>query len=180
MILVVGGSQGALSLNLLTLGLAERWADRTDVRFVLKPGNRTYDRIAEQLDRNPGKHLVELVRYIDSMEDAYAAADIGICRSGAGTVTELAIVGLPSILVPLPAHEHDEQLHNAEPLAAAGGAVIVRDHDATPEVVGPILEERLADRSLLDAMRHGLRETARPNAAADLAAWALELAGRKA
>lgn len=176
MILVVGGSQGALSLNLLTLGLAERWADRTDIHFVLKPGARTHEQITEQLAANPGRHLVELVRYIDDMGLAYAAADLGICRAGAGTVSELAIVGLPSILVPLPAHEHDEQLHNAQPLAKAGGAIVVRDRDATPEVVGPIIEERLDDRALLDAMSKGMRETARPNAAADLAAWALELA----
>jgi UDP-N-acetylglucosamine--N-acetylmuramyl-(pentapeptide) pyrophosphoryl-undecaprenol N-acetylglucosamine transferase len=176
MILVVGGSQGALSLNLLTLGLAERWADRTDVHFVLKPGNRTHAQIEEQLAANPGRHLVELVRYIDDMEHAYAAADIGICRSGAGTVSELAIVGLPSILVPLPAHEHDEQLHNAQPLVDAGGAIVVRDHDATPDVVGPIIEERLDDRALLDTMSKGMRDTARPHAAADLAAWVLELA----
>jgi UDP-N-acetylglucosamine--N-acetylmuramyl-(pentapeptide) pyrophosphoryl-undecaprenol N-acetylglucosamine transferase len=176
MILVVGGSQGALSLNLLTLGLAARWADRTDVRFVLKPGNRTHAQIEEQLAANPGRHLVQLVRFIDDMADAYAAADLGIFRSGAGSVTELAIVGLPSILVPLPAHEHDEQLHNAQPLADAGGAIIVRDHDATPEVVGPIIEERLADRSLLAAMSASMRASARPNAAADLAAWVLELA----
>jgi UDP-N-acetylglucosamine--N-acetylmuramyl-(pentapeptide) pyrophosphoryl-undecaprenol N-acetylglucosamine transferase len=177
LLLVVGGSQGALSLNLLTLGLAARWAGRDDVRFLLKPGARTHAQIAEQLATNPGRHLVQLVDYIDDMEDAYAAADVGICRAGAGTVTELAIVGLPSVLVPLPAHEHDEQLHNAQSLVDAGGAVVVRDHDATPEVVGPILEERLADRSLLHAMSTNLQRAARPHAAADLAAWVLELAG---
>ncbi|MEN3271904.1 MAG: UDP-N-acetylglucosamine--N-acetylmuramyl-(pentapeptide) pyrophosphoryl-undecaprenol [Actinomycetota bacterium] len=176
LMLVVGGSQGALSLNLLTLGLAERWADRDDVRFLLKPGTRTHAQIAQQLATNPGRHLVELVEHIDDMEDAYAAADIGICRSGAGTVTELAIVGLPSILVPLPAHEHDEQLHNAQSLVDAGGAIVVRDHDATPDVVGPILEERLADRSLLHAMSTNLQLAARPHADADLAAWVLEIA----
>jgi len=177
LILVVGGSQGALSLNLLTLGLAERWAGRRDVRFLLKPGARTHAQIAAQLATNPGRDLVELVDYIDDMENAYAAADIGICRSGAGTVTELAIVGLPSILVPLPAHEHDEQLHNAQPLVDVGGAIVVRDHDANPDVVGPILEERLADRSILHAMSANLRAAARPRAAAELADWVLELAG---
>lgn len=176
MILVVGGSQGALSLNLLTLGLAERWADRTDIRFVLKPGARTHDQIEEQLAANPGRHLVDLVRYIDDMEQAYAAADLGICRAGAGTVSELAIVGLPAILVPFPNDEHDEQFHNAQALVGSGGAIVVRDHDATPEVVGPIIEQRLDDRALLDAMSKGMRESARPNAAVDLAAWALELA----
>lgn len=176
MILVTGGSQGALSLNNLTLGLAERWAERRDVKVVLKTGARTHERIAAALESNPGCALVDLVRYIDRMDHAYAAADMAICRAGAGTVAELAIAELPSVLVPLPAHEHDEQRHNAQPLVDAGGALLVRDHDATPEVVGPLIEARLADRAMLSAMREGMRDRARPQAAADLAAWALELA----
>ena len=177
LLLVTGGSLGALSLNRLTLALAERWASRDDVKIVLKAGSRTHDEIAAALETNPGRHLVDLVRYIDRMDHAYAAADMAIVRSGAGTVSELAAVGLPSILVPLPGHEHDEQAHNAQPLVDAGGAVMVRDWDAKAEVVGPILEERLWDPALLEAMRKGARVAGRPNAAADLAAWALELAG---
>ncbi len=179
MILVTGGSQGALSLNRLALGLAERWAGagRTDVRIVLKPGSRTHDEIAAALAGNPGRDLVELVGYIERMDLAYAAADLAICRAGAGTLAELAVVGLPSILVPLPHHEHDEQAHNAEPLVRAGGALMVRDHEATADVVGPLIEERLDDPTLLEAMRRGMHASARPQAAADLAAWLLELAG---
>lgn len=178
MVLVTGGSQGARSLNRLALGLAERWAARDDVRILLKAGARNHEAVEADLARNPGRHLVELVRYIDRMDHAYAAADVAVCRAGAGTVAELAVVELPSILVPFPHDEHDEQVHNAEPLVASGGALLVRDHDATADHVGPLLEERLADRALLDAMSKGMRASARPQAAADLAAWVLELAAR--
>src|SRR5207253_1050993 len=130
----------------------------TDVRILLKAGARTYDDIAAQLATNPGRDLVELVRYVDRMDHAYAAADLAICRAGAGTVAELAVAELPSILVPLPAHEHDEQAHNAEPLVHAGGALLVRDHEATAEVVGPLVEARLADRAMLDAMSKSMRD----------------------
>jgi UDP-N-acetylglucosamine--N-acetylmuramyl-(pentapeptide) pyrophosphoryl-undecaprenol N-acetylglucosamine transferase len=176
MVLVNGGSQGARSLNHLALGLAERWADRRDVRIVLKAGARNHEAVAADLERNPGRHLVDLVQYIDRMELAYAAADLTVCRAGAGTVSELALVELPAILVPFPHDEHDEQVHNAEPLVRSGGALLVRDHEATADVVGPLLDERLADRSMLDTMRRGMRDTARPRAADDLAAWAVELA----
>jgi UDP-N-acetylglucosamine--N-acetylmuramyl-(pentapeptide) pyrophosphoryl-undecaprenol N-acetylglucosamine transferase len=179
LVLVTGGSQGARSLNDLALGLAERWADRDDVRIVLKAGNRNHADVEAALATNPGAHLVELVRYIDRMDHAYAAADVGVFRSGAGTVAELAVVGLPSVLVPFPHDEHDEQLHNAQPLVDAGGALLVRDHEATADHVGPLLEARLADPSLLEAMTAGMRASARPHAAAELAAWALELAGSK-
>jgi UDP-N-acetylglucosamine--N-acetylmuramyl-(pentapeptide) pyrophosphoryl-undecaprenol N-acetylglucosamine transferase len=187
MILVNGGSQGALRLNQLALGLAERWADRTDIRLVVKAGSRTYDEIAAALADCRGREMVRLVRYLDRMDLAYAAADLAICRAGAATVAELAIAGLPSVLVPLPQHEHDEQAHNAAPLVAAGGALLVRDHEATAAVVGPLIE-RLVDGppiaeqpaaavSLLDAMAAGATSVARPDGAAELAAWVLELAG---
>jgi UDP-N-acetylglucosamine--N-acetylmuramyl-(pentapeptide) pyrophosphoryl-undecaprenol N-acetylglucosamine transferase len=176
MVLVTGGSQGARSLNQLALGLAQRWAGRDDVRIVLKAGARNHEVVEAELATNPGAHLVELVRYIDRMDHAYAAADIGVFRAGAGTVAELAVVELPSVLVPFPHDEHDEQVHNAEPLVASGGALLVRDHEATADHVGPLLEERMADPALLAAMAKGMRDSARPHAAADLAAWALDLA----
>jgi UDP-N-acetylglucosamine--N-acetylmuramyl-(pentapeptide) pyrophosphoryl-undecaprenol N-acetylglucosamine transferase len=179
MVLVNGGSQGSLTLNRLAVGLAGRWAGRDDVRIVLKAGARTHDEIADALAVSPGRHLVDLVGYIEHMELAYAAADVGISRAGAGSVAELAAVGLPSVLVPLPHHEHDEQAHNARPLVDAGAALLVRDDDATADVVGPLLEARLAEPSLLDAMRAAAGGIARPGAAADLAAWVLDLAGSR-
>ncbi len=179
MIFVSGASQGARTLNRLALELAARWAGRTDVRLVVKPGSRTYDETAAALDANPGRDLVELVGYLDRMDLAYAAADLAICRAGAGTVSELAAAGLPSVLVPLPNHEHDEQAHNAAPLVRTGGAVLVRDHEASAAVVGPIVEERLADPALLAGMSKGAAAAARPDAAAALAEWVLALAGAR-
>jgi UDP-N-acetylglucosamine--N-acetylmuramyl-(pentapeptide) pyrophosphoryl-undecaprenol N-acetylglucosamine transferase len=116
------------------------------------------------------------VRFIDRMDHAYAAADMTIGRAGAGTVSELAAVGLPAILVPLPHHEHDEQAHNAQPLVDAGGALMVRDPDATADVVGPMIEARIADRAMLEAMRTAMLDTGRPDAARALARWVLEVA----
>jgi UDP-N-acetylglucosamine--N-acetylmuramyl-(pentapeptide) pyrophosphoryl-undecaprenol N-acetylglucosamine transferase len=176
MILVTGGSQGARSLNDLSLGLAARWAGRDDVRIVLKAGARHHEDVAAELEHNPGRDLVELVRYIDRMDEAYAAADMAVTRAGAGTVAELAVVGLPAVLVPFPHDEHDEQTHNAEPLIETGGAILIRDQDATADVVGPLIEALLDDRAKLDVMRAGMRSNAKPDAAAHLAAWALDLA----
>ncbi|MGE3835418.1 MAG: glycosyltransferase, partial [Acidimicrobiia bacterium] len=113
----------------------------------------------------------------DRIDHAYAAADIAICRSGAATVTELAAVGLPSVLVPLPSHEHHEQTHNAAPLVASGGALLVRDDQATADVVGPLVEARLHDPAALAAMAAGAAGGVRPDGAAELARWVLELAG---
>jgi UDP-N-acetylglucosamine--N-acetylmuramyl-(pentapeptide) pyrophosphoryl-undecaprenol N-acetylglucosamine transferase len=178
LVLVNGGSQGSLRLNQLALGLAERWHEqgRSDVRILVKAGARTFDEISAARERNRGRGMVEVVRYLERIDHAYAAADVGIHRAGAGTVSELAAVGLPSILVPVPVLEHDEQAHNAQPLVDAGGAVMVRDHDATADVVGPLLEVLLGDRARLAEMRAALLQTARPDAADALARWVLELA----
>lgn len=176
MVFVTGGSQGAASLNRLALGLAERWAGRQDVRIVLKAGARNHDEVAAALATNPGSEVVELVEFIDRIDHAYAAADVAVCRAGAGTVSELAVVGLPAVLVPFPHDEHDEQLRNAGPLVDAGGAVVVPDGDATAERVGPIIESWLDDRSQLEQRRSRLHSIASPAAADELAQWVLELA----
>ena len=178
-VLVNGGSQGAASLNRLAVGLAERWRDRTDVRIVLKTGARDHDRVQAEMRDSGGAHLVELTRFIDRMDHAYAAADVSVCRPGAGTVAELAVVGLPAVLVPYPHAPFDHQARNAAALVDVGAAMMVRDHEATPDVVGPLLEPLLADRSGLDRMRAGLQSLAHPHAADELAAWALELAGAR-
>jgi UDP-N-acetylglucosamine--N-acetylmuramyl-(pentapeptide) pyrophosphoryl-undecaprenol N-acetylglucosamine transferase len=176
LILVNGGSQGAASLNRLAVGLARRWQHRSDVRILLKAGRRDHEQTAAALGAGSGAHLVELTPFIDRMDLAYAAADIAVCRPGAGTVAELAVVGLPAVLVPYPHAPFDHQARNATALVAAGAAIMVRDHDATPEVVGPQLERILDDHRALESMRSELDHLARPCAADEMAAWALELA----
>jgi UDP-N-acetylglucosamine--N-acetylmuramyl-(pentapeptide) pyrophosphoryl-undecaprenol N-acetylglucosamine transferase len=176
-ILVNGGSQGAASLNRLAVGLAQRWHDRHDVRILLKAGRRDHEATAAALHGSGGGHLVELTSFIEHMDQAYAAADVTLCRPGAGTVAELAVVELPALLVPYPNAPFDHQARNASALVDAGAALMVRDHDATPAVVAPLLERILGDRGELDRMRVGLRALARPHAADEMAAWVLDLAG---
>lgn len=176
-LLVNGGSQGAASLNRLALGLADRWRDRVDIRILLKAGARQHDSVAAELEGHPGRDRVELTRFIERMDHAYAAADMAVCRAGAGTVAELAVVRLPSVLVPYPHAPLDHQTLNAKVLTAVGGAVLVADHEATPEVVGPLLEERLDHPDVLADMGRRLTEVSHPDAAGELAEWALSLAG---
>ncbi len=176
MILVNGGSQGAASLNRLTVGLAKRWRDRSDIRILLKAGAAHEQAVAAELEANGGARVVEITRYIERMDHAYAAADFAICRAGAGTIAELAVVGLPAILVPYPHAPYDHQAVNAQTLVDEGGAIMVRDDEALPSAVGPMIEERLSNPSALLAMQQGLHTVARPHAAEELAEWVLTLA----
>ena len=177
LVLVNGGSQGAASLNRLAVGLARRWQGRDDVRILLKAGARNHEAVAAELAEADPAGVVRLTRFIERMDHAYAAADVAVCRAGAGTVAELAVVGLPAVLVPYPHATEDHQTANARTLADAGGALLVPDDQATADVVGAQLEARLDEPGGLDGMRAALRTEARPRAAEALAAWALELAG---
>jgi len=179
LVVVSGGSQGAASLNRLAIDLAERWRDRGDVRILLKPGRAHIDAVQAELDRTGGSKVCEAVAYFDRMDHAYGAADVAVMRAGAGTVAELAVCGVPSILVPYPFASDDHQTVNAGVLADVGGAIMVRDVDATADQVGPMIERLLAEPEELERMSGAARAAARPRAAEEMAAWVLELAGSR-
>lgn len=177
-VLVMGGSLGALSLNELALGLAARWKARADVRIILKAGRGHLDAAQKKLAELGAEHVVDAMEFLDRMELAYAAADVAITRAGAGTVAELPAAGLPAVLIPYPHAPGDHQTLNAQPLVAAGAAYVVADREATPDRIGPLLEELIDDRARLAAMGAKAKALAKPDAAAELAAWVLELARR--
>jgi UDP-N-acetylglucosamine--N-acetylmuramyl-(pentapeptide) pyrophosphoryl-undecaprenol N-acetylglucosamine transferase len=98
-----------------------------------------------------------------------AAAHLVIARAGASTVAELAILGRPAILVPLPGSLDQDQLANARLLEAAGGAAVAVQSDLTPAALSVLLSRRLADPALLAAEAAASRSIAVPDAAARLA-----------
>jgi UDP-N-acetylglucosamine--N-acetylmuramyl-(pentapeptide) pyrophosphoryl-undecaprenol N-acetylglucosamine transferase len=100
-----------------------------------------------------------------------------IARSGASTVAELAAIGRPGILVPLPHAIDQDQLANAAALAAAGGALLVRQPEFTAERVAEELERLLADPGRLAAMAAAARNVGRPDAAERLADEVMRVAG---
>ena len=179
MVLVNGGSQGSLRLNDAAVGLARRWKDRTDVRLVVKAGRAHAEKVEKELADSGGSAVARCVSFFERIDHAYAAADITVCRAGAGTVAELAITGLPAVLVPYPYAPDDHQAVNASVLVDAGAALLVRDADADADRLGPLVERLLEDRGELTRMSGAARSVARPHAADELAAWVLELAGAR-
>jgi UDP-N-acetylglucosamine--N-acetylmuramyl-(pentapeptide) pyrophosphoryl-undecaprenol N-acetylglucosamine transferase len=101
-LLVIGGSQGATTLNRAAVGLAARWKDHPDRRIVLKTGAADLASIQADLQAAGAAHVVRAVSFFDRMDHAYAVADLALTRAGAGTVAELAATGLPAVLVPYP------------------------------------------------------------------------------
>jgi UDP-N-acetylglucosamine--N-acetylmuramyl-(pentapeptide) pyrophosphoryl-undecaprenol N-acetylglucosamine transferase len=176
-LLVLGGSLGARRLNDVGVALASRWRDRRGLRILLKTGAEHLQAVQAELEQRGVSHLVRCMAFLDRMDLAYASADMALCRAGAGTVAELAAAGLPSILVPYPHAPGDHQTANARPLVSAGGAILVPDLEADAARIGTIADELLGDEERRIRMSAGARSLSRPNAADDLAAWVLELAG---
>jgi UDP-N-acetylglucosamine:LPS N-acetylglucosamine transferase len=177
-IAAIGGSLGAKRINDAVVGLAAQWADRPAVAIRHIVGDRDWDHITALCPPSIDGGLVyQQVRYEDRMELVYAAADIAVCRAGASTVAELAVVGLPAVLVPLPGAPGDHQTANAGALAGLGAATVIADHALGPERLAVELDELLADFAHLAAMGKAARSLARPDAAAAVAELAEKHAG---
>ena len=176
---VMGGSLGALHLNDLAVELAGRWKDRNDVAIVIKAGRDHAERVEEGLAQNGGSSVARCISFFERMDHAYAAADLAVCRAGAGTVAEIAVTGLPSILVPYPHAIDDHQTLNAGALVRAGAAVLVPDSELSLERVQPTIEELLFSPDRLRKMSDSALTVAHPKAAEELASWALSLASKK-
>jgi UDP-N-acetylglucosamine--N-acetylmuramyl-(pentapeptide) pyrophosphoryl-undecaprenol N-acetylglucosamine transferase len=174
-LLVSGGSQGAASINRAVLGArAALLGAGVQVLHVLGPKNMTEETV-EVTDAGTGATYRPLP-YVERMEDAYAAADLMLARSGASTVWETAAVGLPAVFVPYP-HGNGEQARNAEPVVGPGGGLLLADADCTPEWAAATLPGLVADRLRLAGMTSALAGVARVDAATVLASRTLEVVG---
>lgn len=176
-LLVSGGSQGARSINSATRdALPDLLADGINVLHVLGPANLTDD-IVPRTDPVTGA-VYRPVAYVSAMEQAYAAADAMVGRSGAGTVMETAMVGLPTVFVPLP-HGNGEQARNADFLLAADAAKLVPDAELTGERLKDEVLGLIDDPAALDAMSAAARRLVPADAAVTLARLVLAVARRE-
>jgi UDP-N-acetylglucosamine--N-acetylmuramyl-(pentapeptide) pyrophosphoryl-undecaprenol N-acetylglucosamine transferase len=155
-LLVTGGSQGSVRLNQTTESMAEE---------ILGLGWQIIHLVGRKnsLPTNLPAGYVAM-HYCDRMDMAFRAATAVISRAGAATVSEIQIVGLPAIFVPYPVG-NGEQEKNAADSLNAGAAVMVLDHDFTPEYVRDTVLPLLADHAELERMRAHSEGLGRPDAA---------------
>jgi UDP-N-acetylglucosamine--N-acetylmuramyl-(pentapeptide) pyrophosphoryl-undecaprenol N-acetylglucosamine transferase len=162
-LLVSGGSQGARSINQATLGMREDLLSTgVQILHVLGPRNMA-DEIVPVTDPKTGASYRPL-GYVDDMAQAYAAADLMVARSGAGTVAETAAVGLPCVFVPLP-HGNGEQARNAAPLIEADVGVLINDSELSPQLLRWQVLDLLDDSDRLAQMGRRAAELLAPGAA---------------
>jgi UDP-N-acetylglucosamine--N-acetylmuramyl-(pentapeptide) pyrophosphoryl-undecaprenol N-acetylglucosamine transferase len=169
LLLVFGGSLGALRINRAVLDALPQWKHRTDLAIHHVVGTRDWDALFAGEARDVGELQYRAVRYEDDMPSVLAAADVAVCRSGSSTCFEVAAVGLPTILVPSPHVTADQQTRNAAPLVKSGGAVLVPDAELDADRLVREVDALLDDDDRREAMAAAARAWARPDAAAAIA-----------
>ena len=138
-VLVVGGSLGAKALNEI-VPKALALLPREQRPFVLhQSGSKQIDEL--RANYAAAGVEAELTPFIEDPADAYAEADLVICRAGASTVTEIAAVGAPALFVPFPHAVDDHQTRNAKFLVEGGGGWLVQQRDLTPESLAALLQK---------------------------------------
>jgi len=151
----------------ITLSPFEVRTDKDNGYGALQSNSLTAFRM--DLDKMPATAQVFNRTFIDDMAEAYAWADLAVCRAGAMTIAELQAAGLGAIFVPLPVATDDHQTKNAEVMVRIGAARLIQERDLTPERLGAAISELLADRARLLEMAAAARGSRVIDAAARLA-----------
>ncbi|MEO6310426.1 MAG: UDP-N-acetylglucosamine--N-acetylmuramyl-(pentapeptide) pyrophosphoryl-undecaprenol N-acetylglucosamine transferase [Leifsonia sp.] len=147
-LLVTGGSLGARALNRTLVASAAS---------ILAVGWQVLHMTGEKSEvSDPGLDHYRMIAYCDRMDLALSAADVAVSRAGAGTVCELAALGIPAVYIPYPVG-NGEQRFNAADVVSAGGGILVDDADFVPEWVDTALVPLLTDRSRVDRMAAAAR-----------------------
>ena len=147
-VLVFGGSQGARRINNAIMEIIKNEKNE-QYQVIWATGPKQYDSIKEQLENNHKNinHIknMKILPYIYNMEEIMNIVDVIVARSGAMTITEIANLGKPSVLVPLPNVSHDHQLYNAKVLQNIGAADIILDNELTGEKLNTNIEKIVLD-----------------------------------
>jgi UDP-N-acetylglucosamine--N-acetylmuramyl-(pentapeptide) pyrophosphoryl-undecaprenol N-acetylglucosamine transferase len=170
-VLITGGSQGALAINQAVAG----WLDRGDVGgadLIWVTGRSTYAQF-----RRYESAGVRVFDFLDPMSDAYAVADLVVSRAGMITLAELCAWGIPNILIPLPTAAADHQTHNARVLAEAGASLLLPQSELTPDRLATTVTELLQNMERREQMAERARSRGRPNSAREIVYKLLTLIG---
>lgn len=162
-VLVFGGSQGAKSINTTLIDIIKSKSN-TNYQIVWASGPKQYDVIKQKLEEekiNINKiENVKILPYIYNMEEILNLAHVVISRSGAMTITEIAITGKPAIFIPFPFATENHQEYNAKVLENVGAAKIILDKDLNKESLSNVLNEMLKDKNELSNMGNNANKVA--------------------
>ncbi len=177
-ILIVGGSLGARTLNESVLNHIPLIRRQTDVQFIWQTGKFYSEEIARRLEEAHCPANLRVMDFISNMNDAYAAADLVISRAGAGSISELCLLGKPVILVPSPNVAEDHQTKNAMALVDKDAAIYVSDAEAIQTLM-PLAINTVNNSAGLTTLSKNILHLAKPDAARVIAEEVIRLAEDK-
>jgi UDP-N-acetylglucosamine--N-acetylmuramyl-(pentapeptide) pyrophosphoryl-undecaprenol N-acetylglucosamine transferase len=170
-LLLLGGSQGAHSLNAAMMD-AMNLLDPDRYQVLFMTGRDDLETVREHAaSSRMGSYVTA---FFDDIAKAYAATDLTICRSGASTLAEITLFGLPSILVPFPYAAGGHQEANSKAMVDAGAAKMLLDKELDGQKLAALIEEIVGDVALLGSMKQSSRALARPHAAREIVDLLLE------
>jgi UDP-N-acetylglucosamine--N-acetylmuramyl-(pentapeptide) pyrophosphoryl-undecaprenol N-acetylglucosamine transferase len=170
MVVIFGGSGGALKLNLAAV---EAFRGTTPYTVVQVAGRRDFGRLSTE---NP-RHVI--LEYVDDVWRYLAAADLVVSRAGAGSLFDIAAVGRAAVLVPFPFATGDHQLHNARYFTEKGAGELMMDAEVTAESLKGRVEVLLNDDDRREALARGMAALATPGATDAVARRLLRASGEE-
>ncbi len=169
-VLVFGGSLGADRINDAVIQMLGRISSEKKFRLLFGTGDRNYNEVIRRV-KESGTELgsnIEIVPYINNMDAVMAASDLVVCRSGAITVSELAVLQKPSVLIPSPNVVRNHQEQNAREIESKGGAVVICEKDLTPEHLYDTVCSLVGDTDALSRMSKSLESVKKSDACAKI------------
>ncbi len=164
-VLIIGGSLGARTLNESVMANLEL-IRTNDVQVIWQTGKIYYDEIMQRLGNNLPENL-RVMMFVSEMDLAYAVADVVVSRAGAGTISELCLLGKPSVLVPSPNVAEDHQTKNAMALVENQAALLIKDADSKEQLLKETYR-LLGDKQRMKSLSENIRKLGRPYAARDI------------
>ena len=165
-VLVFGGSLGADAINNCVLGILERVINEGKIQLLFGTGDRNYQKTMDEISRLGIKlnDDVKVVPYINDMAAYMSAADIVVSRAGAITVSEIAALAKPSILIPSPNVVRNHQEQNAREFEKNGAASLIVEKNLTPDLLYSKLMEMIDNPEILSSMSDNLRKISKTDA----------------
>lgn len=167
---VFGGSQGSAIINKTVRDCIESLKEK-EIQVLWQTGQTNY----EELKQFESSGL-RIVPFIHEMKEAYAAADLVLCRAGALTLSELTLCGKASILVPLKSAAGDHQFKNARSLEKSGAAKVITEDEIDPVQLSGAVAGLLSDQDEISQMRIQSAKLSKPDAGAEIADQIMQIA----
>lgn len=166
-VLIFGGSLGADRINETVISMLPKIKENKNIKLLFGTGERNYGKVVEkatELGITEKDKNIEIRAYIDNMAEVMAAADVVVARSGAITVSELAALGKPSILIPSPNVVRNHQEQNAREFERCGAAEVITEDELSPKVLYERIEKMLGNSAGLEKMSDNLKKIAKTDA----------------